>query len=54
MFLFQDPISKTKVRKDVFAYKYSGGTILIGKSEYVFYSMTEAIRKWRSQNPARL
>ncbi len=51
--LFDNPISKTKVRTDVYAYKYRNGTINIDGSKYVFYSIKDAIAKWRKENPAR-
>ena len=52
-FLNSTPISKTKVRNGVFAYKYRSGTIIIQGQTYVFYSMSEAIKKFRKDNPLR-
>lgn len=48
--LFSKPISATKVRKGVFAYKYPNGCINIAGIKYYGYSITEAIKKWRQQN----
>lgn len=48
--LFENPIALKEVRKNVTAYKYRNGTININGKKYVFYSMTEAIKKWRSEN----
>jgi hypothetical protein len=50
--LFSTPIKQTKVRNNVFAYKYPNGTININGMKYLGYSMTEAIKKWRKNNPA--
>ncbi len=51
MDLFNTPISKTKVRNGVFAYKYNTGLIWIQGERFMFYSMSEAIKIWRSKNP---
>lgn len=50
---FSIPIKSKKVRNGVFAYQYSNGTIEIDGYEYIFYSMTEAIRKFRKDHPKR-
>jgi hypothetical protein len=44
-------VSQRKVRKNVTAYKYASGTIVINDQRYMFYSMSEAIAKWRRDNP---
>jgi DNA-binding transcriptional MocR family regulator len=44
-------VSQRKVRKDVTAYKYASGVIIINDQTYMFYSMTDAIAKWRRDNP---
>jgi hypothetical protein len=49
--LFDTPIRKTKVRNGIHAYKYRNGTININGKKFLLYSMTEAIRIWRKQNP---
>lgn len=49
--LFQEPIKKTKVRKNVYAYKYPNWCINIEWYKYYFYSMAEAIKLWRHKNP---
>jgi YHS domain-containing protein len=49
--LFESPISKTKVRNGIFAYKYRNGCINIEGEKYFFYSIKDAIKDWRSKNP---
>lgn len=53
--LFVNPISKTKVRKGVYAYRYQTGLICIGNYDigyerYHMYTTTEAIKIWRSKH----
>jgi hypothetical protein len=48
--LFSTPISKTKIRNGVFAYKYPNGTININGEKFIFYSIKDAIKIWRSRN----
>lgn len=48
--LFENLISKTKVRNGIYAYKYRNGTININGEKFMFYSVTEAIKIWRSRN----
>ena len=49
--LFSTPLSTTKVRKGVFAYKYRNGCINIKGEKFFFYSIKDAIKTWRSKNP---
>ena len=42
-----------KVRANVFAYKYSNGWIVIDGTRYLYYTLAEAIKKWRSSNPLK-
>lgn len=51
--LFNTPLSKTKVRKGIFAYKYSNGIINIQGEKYQFYSIKDAIKIWRNNNPIK-
>lgn len=51
--LFRTPTSKTKVRNGIFAYRYSNGIIVIGSQKYQFYTIKEAIAKYRRDNPMR-
>jgi hypothetical protein len=53
MILFENPISKRKVRKGIHAYKYANGCINIEGHKFYFYTMTEAISKWRKNNPIK-
>jgi len=53
MDLFETPIKAKKVRNGVMAYQYRNGTINIDGQKYVFYSMTDAIKKFRKDFPAR-
>jgi hypothetical protein len=48
--LFSTPISKTKVRNGIYAYKYPNGCINISGQQYWFYSIKDAIKIWRSKN----
>jgi hypothetical protein len=49
--LFDTPLKKVKVRNGIFAYKYRNGTININGTKFLFYSMKDAIKKWRNNNP---
>jgi hypothetical protein len=48
--LFSSPISKTKVRNGIYAYKYANGCININGTKYFDYSIKDAIKMWRSNN----
>lgn len=48
--LFETPISKTKVRNGIHAYRYSNGCINICGQKYFDYTIKEAIKLWRSKN----
>jgi hypothetical protein len=47
--LFNTPISRTKVRNGIYAYKYANGTINIEGKKYVGYSIKEAIKIYRHE-----
>lgn len=49
--LFEAPIRTRKVRKGIFAYQYPNGVIVVQDQKYILYSMTEAIKLYRSQFP---
>lgn len=51
--LFNTPISEKKVRKNVIAYKYRNGCINIEGKKFFFYSMSDAIKVWRNDNPLK-
>ena len=51
--LFSTPISATKVRRGITAYKYSNGCINISGEKFFDYSVTEVIKIWRSKNPIK-
>lgn len=51
--LFSTPIKEKKVRNGITAYQYCNGTINIDGKKYVGYSMTEAIRIFRKDVPAK-
>jgi hypothetical protein len=51
--LFNSPIKYKKVRKEVTARQYKNGEININGIKYLFYSMTEAIKKFRKQYPIK-
>ncbi len=48
--LFSTPIRKRKVRKNIYAYQYSNGVININGQMYLEYTLTDAIKAWRTQN----
>ena len=48
--LFSTPISKTKVRNGIYAYKYPNGCININGTKYFDYSIKDAIKMWRLNN----
>lgn len=48
--LFATPISATKVRNGVYAYKYHNGCININGAKFFDYSIKDAIKIWRSRN----
>jgi len=41
--------SKTKVRNGIYAYRYANGWILINGHRFLYYSVKEAIKIWRSK-----
>lgn len=49
--LFSTPIAKGKVRNGVNWYKYSNGTININGTKYLCYTVKDAVKTWRKQNP---
>ena len=56
--LFEQPLISKRVRKGVTALMYRNGTITIGdgilnRRTFIGYSMQEAIKIWRTQNPAK-
>jgi hypothetical protein len=52
MYLNATPIvAEKKVRKNVIAYKFRSGIVEINGMRFFFYSMTQAIKKWRKDNP---
>lgn len=42
--------SVTKVRNGIYAYRHTNGWIEIGDQRYLYYSVKEAIKIWRSKN----
>lgn len=51
--LFDNPIKYKKVRKGITAYQYKNGIININGVKYSFYSMTEAIKKYKKDFPIK-
>jgi len=47
--LFETPIRSKKVRNGIYAYQYRQ-LININGEKYIGYSITEAIKIWRSKN----
>ena len=50
-YLNTKPVAQIKVRNGIFAYKYKNGNVIIEGQEYIFFSITEAVKKWRYENP---
>ena len=48
--LFETPIRKRKVRNGIYAYQYRNGTINIGGTKYLFYTISDTIKAWRKAN----
>lgn len=48
--LFEKPIATRYVRAGVVAYKYRNGVININGEKFIDYSMTDAVKIWRSKN----
>ena len=48
--LFETPIASRKVRNGIYAYMYRNGVININGQKYLEYSLTDAIKAWRSKN----
>tara|TARA_R110000824_G_scaffold251945_1_gene440563 strand:- start:203 stop:370 length:168 start_codon:yes stop_codon:yes gene_type:complete len=48
--LFRAPIRSVKVNDDVYAHLYSNGVININGKKYMFYSMSEAIQKYKESH----
>jgi hypothetical protein len=44
-------VSSRKVRNGLYAYRLQNGGVSIGKQLYIFYSLTEAISKYRRDYP---
>ena len=52
MYIDGSPIvAEKKIRNGVTAYKFRSGVVEIKGMRYMFYSMTQAIAKWRRDNP---
>ena len=51
--LFSSPVCSKKVRNGVWAHKYRNGVINIDGHKYLYYSMADAIRLYRQNNPIR-
>lgn len=50
--VFENPIAEKKVRNGIYAHRYRNGCINIEGQQYHFYSMTDAIKKFRQDFPA--
>jgi hypothetical protein len=46
-------VAQKKVRNGVMAYKFQSGVVEIEGIRFFFYSMTQAIAKWRRDNPIK-
>lgn len=50
MILFENPLSATKVRNGIFAYRYRNGLILIDGQKFYGYTIKQAIQLYRNKN----
>lgn len=48
--LFNPPIKSVKVKDGVYAHKYSNGIINISGHKYMYYSMREAIKLYKTKS----
>jgi hypothetical protein len=48
--MFELPIKSRKVRNGVYAYQYRNGVVNIQGEKYFFYSLTAAIKQWRTNH----
>jgi|CryBogDrversion2_11_1035321.scaffolds.fasta_scaffold04764_2 hypothetical protein len=51
--LFDTPIRSGKIRKGVYYHQYKNGVINIQGEKYVYYSIKEAIKRWRNKHPLK-
>ncbi len=51
MILFEDPIRSGQIRKNIYYYQFRTGIIYIKGIIYSGYSIKDAIKLWRKQNP---
>ena len=49
--LFDKPIRSGKIRKGVYYHQYKNGVININGTQYSMYSIKDAVKKWRKDNP---
>jgi hypothetical protein len=48
--MFENPIKIVKIKNNVYAFKYLNGCININGTKYFNYSLTAAIKEYRSKN----
>ena len=51
--LFEQPIRSGKIRKGVYYHKYKNGIININGTKFSFYTIKDAVKKWRKDNPLK-
>jgi hypothetical protein len=49
--LFDKPLRSGKVRTNVFYHQYRNGTINIEGKKYIQFSIKDAVKHWRKNNP---
>ena len=49
--LFDTPIRSGKIRNGVYYHQYRNGVINIMGEKYLFYSIKEAVSRWRKKHP---
>lgn len=47
--MFSNPIKSKRVNKDITAYQYPNGTVNIDGKKYLFYTLNEAIKKYKQE-----
>lgn len=51
--LFEQPIRSGKIRKGVWYFQYKSGNINILGTKFIDYSIKDAVKKWRKDNPIK-
>jgi hypothetical protein len=52
--LFDTPIRSGKIRNGVYYHQYRNGVINIMGEKYLYYSIKEAVSRWRKKKPIKI